>query len=94
MHHISFADYKACYASMHKTCKINKLDTKTADKMTPGECMGICNENSECKFISHLKWNNAWACMLYPSCDEIRPTKRGAFGTTYSKNGKCPGDKE
>ena len=79
---------------MYKTCKIDKLDTKTANKMTPGECMGFCNENSECKFISYLEWNRDVACIMYPSCDETRPTRRGAFGTTYSKNGKCPGVKE
>ena len=58
--------------------------------MDANKCNDECNKVNECKFFTiNIKKGGVNACRMYQSCDIIAESKNE--GTTYSKDGKCPG---
>ena len=77
--------YTTCMTSSQKTCGESVLEPKKPVG-SYSDCEKQCDEDTKCKFIFHIPGIN---CNRYASCDTIRTTK--FIGSTYSKNGYCPG---
>ena len=60
--------------------------------MDLSKCIDLCNENRNCKFVQLSKHGEGKiACRMYSSCYLSRVSNW--IGTTYSKDGTCPGKK-
>ena len=92
---------KECYKNARKTCyegdndeffvgKSMSVGVKRGADMDVNKCNEECNKVNECKFFTiNIKSGGANACRMYTSCGIITESKNE--GTTYSKDGKCPG---
>ena len=90
---ISASRYKECYSSTLKSCSLDfKIDVEKGDNMDLSKCIDLCNENTNCKFVQLAKHSEGKiACRMYSSCYMSRVSNWP--GTTYSKDGICPGKK-
>ena len=57
--------------------------------MNINKCKKLCDENDKCKFMYFAKRDANFVCRTYQSCDTFRDVTKA--GSTYSKEGKCPG---
>ena len=75
-----------CLSETHTTCDSAEITPRiTATSLS--ECVHICNEDSSCKFVFYIPSHPN--CLKFGSCDNIRMTS--SPGSTYSKEGNCPG---
>ena len=88
--------YKKCFTSALKTCsqQFRTGDRQGGYDWEVGKCINHCEEDPHCKFVFHVirttgKHAGIKACYKYRSCDSTR--KPLHIGTTYSKQGTCPG---
>lgn len=77
--------YTQCISSSQVTCGPPNLEP---ERPVGGyyACEKRCNEDINCKFIFHIPGQN---CLRYAVCDTITTTNN--VGSTYAKNGNCPG---
>ena len=81
--------------SVRETCgspyEINK-DNRNKNGLGYEGCKKHCNDYNDCKFIflfENENPNNPADCLIYRACEPTRQT--GFIGSTYSKEGNCPG---
>ena len=72
-------------SSVRITCGSQEL--RRVGKTTYTDCETLCKEDSNCKFMYHVPGEY---CLTYPSCNVTR-TATETIGSTYSKDGNCPG---
>ena len=92
---------KECYKNARKTCyggdneeffvgNSMSAGVKRGYDLDANKCNEECNKVDECKFFTiNIKKGAKSACRMYRSCGII--TESQNEGTTYSKDGKCPG---
>ena len=73
-----------------KSCS-DRNNADTGKGMDYDGCVAFCNQDPECKFIFHIPKNQdgGISCIKIRSCNET--TKSKFVGSTYSKEGNCPG---
>lgn len=85
-------DYEPCFINTTKSCT-ERNNADTGKRMDYDACVAFCNQDPECKFIFHVPKNqdipSGISCIKSRSCDET--TKTNFVGSTYSREGDCPG---
>ena len=79
------AVYSACFSSTKKTC-VHKYQIGITPKLDDDKCKVQCSNDQNCKFAFR---DASGFCITYKSCDKTRNSHR--IGTTFAKEGKCPG---
>ena len=77
--------FKKCFSSIKKTCKSKEIKPRIASTRYI-ECERLCNEDANCKFVFYIPGRH---CIKMSSCSKTRPAT--SIGSTYSKDGFCPG---
>ena len=79
--------FTECMSLIKSTCGSVEI-TPRVSQTTYVDCENACIQDNNCKFVFYIPGSN---CLKYPSCDKKRHT--GYVGSTYSKDGYCPGSK-
>ena len=87
MTYILDPSYRKCFSSAQKTCDSAEIRPRIASKRYI-DCERLCKEDANCKFVFYIPGAH---CLKYPSCSVTRQTEN--VGSTYSKDGFCPGIK-
>ena len=82
---ISEPSFRNCFSSVRKTCKSNEIKPRIASTRYI-DCERLCREDTNCKFVFYIPGRE---CLKYPSCTVTRQPAN--VGSTYSKDGYCPG---
>ena len=84
---ISEPGFKECFSSIQKRCNSTEIKPRIASTRYI-DCERLCNEDDNCKFVFYIPGRH---CLKYPSCFKTQQARN--FGSTYSKDGFCPGIK-
>ena len=82
---ISVPSFTNCLSSSNITCRGEEIEPRIPSKRYI-DCERLCKEDSNCDFIFYIPGKH---CLKYSSCEDTKETEN--VGSTYSKNGFCPG---
>ena len=82
---LSVPSFTNCLSSRKSTCHGKEIKPRIPSKRYI-DCERLCKEDNNCNFIFYIPGKH---CLKYSSCEDTKETEN--VGSTYSKNGFCPG---